>query len=186
MFALFRCYSINRNSPQPVQFYVTSVTGRIKEFLNKNQSGYVHWDAHVSEKHWLDVFKEEVELEKSRGEVGRPKNLENSIIYLTADSPKFVPNCEEIRQENNNIFIIGGLIDHNRHKGLALEKAQNLKVDHAQLPIDEHIKMAQRKVLSIPHVFEIMALASSGEFGHLGKSWKEIFEKVIPARKIAK
>lgn len=185
MVVLSRCYSINRSSTQPVQLYITSVTGRVKQFLEKNQSGYTKWDAIVSEKHWLDVFKAEVEVEKSKGEVGRPKNLANSIIYLTADSSELVPDCAEIRERNNNIFVIGGLIDHNRHKGLALEKARKLEVGHAQLPIGEHIKMVQRKVLSIPHVFEIMKLASFGEYGHLGMSWKEIFEQVIPSRKMA-
>ena len=58
------------------------------------------------------------------------------------------------------------------HK-LALEKG----VAHARLPIDEFVKMKTRKVLTVDHVFSILAAVTSG------KSWKDAFLDVLPDRK---
>ena len=58
------------------------------------------------------------------------------------------------------------------HK-LAVEKG----VAHARLPIDQFIKMKTRKVLTIDHVFSILAAVTSG------KSWKDAFLDVLPDRK---
>lgn len=48
---------------------------------------------------------------------------------------------------------------------------------HARLPIDEFIEMKTRKVLTVDHVFDILAGSSAG------KSWKDAFLRVLPARK---
>ena len=48
---------------------------------------------------------------------------------------------------------------------------------HARLPIDEFIKMKTRKVLTVDHVFSILAAVTSG------KSWKDAFLDVLPDRK---
>ena len=58
------------------------------------------------------------------------------------------------------------------HK-LAVDKG----VAHARLPIDEFIKMKTRKVLTVDHVFSILASVTAG------KSWRDSFLKVLPDRK---
>ena len=58
------------------------------------------------------------------------------------------------------------------HK-MALEKG----VSHARLPIDEFVKLKTRKVLTIDHVFSILAAVTSG------KSWRDAFLSVLPDRK---
>ena len=47
----------------------------------------------------------------------------------------------------------------------------------ARLPLDEHLKLATRRVLTIDHVFQILGLVSGG------KEWKEAFLEVLPAKK---
>lgn len=136
--------------------------------MEQYQQGFVNWDANCTEKHWTEMFQDEDKLNKN-------------IIYLTGDSPNNIPDTSTIQQQNSNIFIIGGLIDHNRHKEAALEIAKKYQVKHGQLPIREHIQMAHRRILAIPHVFEIMLYASNGTNG---SNWNEIFQKVIPIRKL--
>ena len=48
---------------------------------------------------------------------------------------------------------------------------------HARLPIDEFMEMKTRKVLTVNHVFDILASASTGA------DWKDAFLKAIPSRK---
>ncbi|PSN38365.1 tRNA methyltransferase 10 A [Blattella germanica] len=40
---LHRCYSLNRRSPSPMQFHVTSFDGKSKQEMEKH-SGYTNWD----------------------------------------------------------------------------------------------------------------------------------------------
>ena len=48
---------------------------------------------------------------------------------------------------------------------------------HARLPIDEFMDMKTRKVLTVNHVFDILASASNGN------NWKDAFISAIPSRK---
>ena len=56
---------------------------------------------------------------------------------------------------------------------MAVEKG----VAHARLPIDEFVKLKTRKVLTIDHVFSILAAVTSG------KNWRDAFLSVLPDRK---
>jgi tRNA (guanine9-N1)-methyltransferase len=59
-----------------------------------------------------------------------------------------------------------------------LNKAKELGIKTGQLPISEYVKLSQRKVLAVNHVFEILV-----EYLQC-KDWKQAFEKVIPQRKL--
>ena len=98
-----------------------------------------------------------------------------SIIYLTADSPHTLD-----RLEANTSYIIGGIIDKNRHKGLCYKRARERGIATARLPIGEYMTMQSRSVLAINHVVEIMLKwLETGD-------WGESFLSVIPKRKEAK
>jgi tRNA (guanine9-N1)-methyltransferase len=86
-------YAKNRRMDSPFQFYFTSCSNVLKNLLEK--SGLSNWDIHLHESHFLDVFSQE--------------NKQN-ICYLTSDSPNEIDDFEE-----NKIYIIGGLVDHNHH-----------------------------------------------------------------------
>ena len=68
-------------------------------------------------------------------------------------------------------------MDHNSHKGLCHKEATALGIQTARLPIDQFIHLNSRKVLTVNHVFEILAAVSEG------KGWKEALLKTIPERK---
>ncbi|KAL6739925.1 hypothetical protein Aduo_013322 [Ancylostoma duodenale] len=146
-------YSANRRSPEPLQFYITSFNGLSRKVYdgiesNKNQ------DISLKSESLDDLFKPD------------------EIVYLTADSDNVLSEIDDTK-----VYVIGGLVDHNSHKGLCLELAVRKGYGHARLPIDEFVEMKTRKVLTINHVFEILVHYSSNY------DWEKAFFTVIPPRK---
>ena len=80
--------------------------------------------------------------------------------------------------DDDAYYVIGGIVDHNKYKGLCLGKAQALGLETARLPLDEYVSVVGRKVLTVNQVFEILAT-----FKDTG-DWKQTFEAVLPRRKL--
>ncbi|KAA0190622.1 hypothetical protein HAZT_HAZT003366 [Hyalella azteca] len=150
---LHRCYSSNRRAKNPAQLYVTSFHGPSAQIMERN-NGFKNWDIHFKEESYLDLF------------------FKKDVVYLSSDSENVVNELDE-----NKIYVIGGLVDHNNHKGLCHRLACENEVNHARLPINEFMKMKTRQVLTIDHVFQILLAVTEG------KSWKNAFLGIIPARK---
>lgn len=149
-----RTYSINRRAKHPVQFYLTSFGGRSKTILEEIKCNYGNWDVHIKTEPYSDVFSQD------------------DVVYLTSDSPNVLSEVDE-----SKAYIIGGLVDHNHHKGLCYKLAVQRGIAHAQLPITEFVKLKSRKVITVNQVFEILLVFTET------KDWREAFFKVIPARK---
>lgn len=150
-----RTYSINRRADRPIQLYLTSFGGRSKTILDEIHCKYTSWDVHIKEESYGDVFSQE------------------DVVYLTSDSPNVLSEVDE-----SKAYIIGGLVDHNHHKGLCFRLAVERGIAHARLPISECLKLKSRTVITVNHVFEIMLLYSQT------KDWKESLVQVLPARKM--
>lgn len=150
-----RCYAENRRALHPVQFYLTSLGGQLKQSMDEKDKGWVNWkDINIKMEHYSEVMVKE------------------ELVYLTSDSPNVL---EEL--DHKKAYVIGGLVDHNHHKGITFERAKELGIDHAQLPLSSFVKMNSRKVLAVNHVFEIiLAYLERG-------SWQEAFFTVLPQRK---
>lgn len=99
-------------------------------------------------------------------------DVDKSIVYLTADSPYTLE-----RLEPHTCYIIGGIIDKNREKGLCYQIAREKKVRTAKLPIGEFMVLQSRHILATNHVMDIML-----KYLELG-DWGAAFMKVIPPRK---
>lgn len=99
-------------------------------------------------------------------------DVDKSIVYLTADSPYVLD-----RLEPNTNYVIGGIIDRNRHKGLCYKIAREKNVRTAKLPIGEYMVLQDRHVLTTNQVVEIML-----RWLELG-DWGAAFMQVIPPRK---
>ena len=56
----------------------------------------------------------------------------------------------------SQIYIVGGIVDHNRYKDLTLEKAQKQGIAHARLPIGEEIKLIKSRVLTVNQMLDIL------------------------------
>ncbi|KAI6070005.1 TRNA methyltransferase 10-like protein A isoform X1 [Aix galericulata] len=150
-----RCYAENRKAFHPVQFYLTSHGGQLKSNMNENDKGWVNWkDIQIRTEHYSELIKKE------------------DLVYLTSDSPDVLSDLDE-----KKAYVIGGLVDHNHHKGITYKKAVEQGIGHAQLPLGNFVKMNSRKVLAVNHVFEII-------LAYLEKrDWKEAFFSVLPQRK---
>ncbi|KAB0397361.1 hypothetical protein E2I00_018150 [Balaenoptera physalus] len=111
-------------------------------------------DIHIKPEHYSEFIQKE------------------ELIYLTSDSPNVLKELDE-----SKAYVIGGLVDHNHHKGLTYKQASEHGIDHAQLPLGNFVKMNSRKVLAINHVFEIIL-----EYLET-RDWQEAFFTILPQRK---
>ena len=94
------------------------------------------------------------------------------VVYLTSDSPH---TLDELKPYST--YIIGGLVDKNRHKGICYKTACEMGLKTAKLPIGEFMEMQSRFVLATNHVMEIMVRwLDCGD-------WGKAFLEVIPKRK---
>ncbi|KAK3348270.1 guanine-1-methyltransferase-domain-containing protein [Neurospora tetraspora] len=100
------------------------------------------------------------------------EDVNQSIVYLSAESDYTLDKLEA-----NTCYVIGGLVDRNREKGLCYGRAKAAKVRTAKLPIGEYMAMQSRYVLTTNQVVEIMA-----KWLECG-DWGEAFLTVIPKRK---
>ena len=97
---------------------------------------------------------------------------EGEIVYLTSDSPHTLE-----RLQPYGTYIVGGLVDKNRHKGICYKTACDKGIKTAKLPIGEFMEMQSRFVLATNHVVEIMVRwLECGD-------WGESFVEVMPKRK---
>ncbi|XP_032688101.1 tRNA methyltransferase 10 homolog A isoform X2 [Odontomachus brunneus] len=152
---ILRCYTLNRRAAAPLQFSLSSFTGKSRDDMEKH-NGYEHWDVNFHTKSYINIY---------------PKD---KIIYLTSESENVIE-----RLDHDFIYVIGGLVDHNFHKGICHKLANEAGIRHGRLPLDKFLQMKARKVLTIDHVFEILLRITEGD------TWQEAFLKVLPERKNA-
>ncbi|KAI8576845.1 hypothetical protein K450DRAFT_254548 [Umbelopsis ramanniana AG] len=150
-----RCYSSNRSAKYPCPITITSFGGDLEQVFDKKTPSRTNWKG-------VD-FTTETYLEKFDKE---------KLVYLSADSDNVATELDE-----NKVYIIGGIVDKNRYKGLCQEKAVKEGIPTAQLPIGEYLQLATRKVLTVNHVYEIMLKWLEC------KDWNQAFLEVIPQRK---
>jgi tRNA (guanine9-N1)-methyltransferase len=116
--------------------------------------------------------------EKSTGNAddqGSRFSHEPSIVYLTSDSPHTLDVLLPY-----TTYVIGGLVDKNRHKGICYKRAMERNIPTAKLPIGEYMNMQSRSVLATNHVVEIMVRWLEN------RDWGKAFLQVIPKRKEAR
>lgn len=80
----------------------------------------------------------------------------DNLVYLTADSETVLDDLDP-----ENIYIIGGLVDRNRFKGITMTKAQEQGIKTAKLPIGEYMKMSSSQVCSSSLATKVLSLSSN-------------------------
>ena len=181
-----RCYSDNRYAPYRVHLIVSSfnkgLKARFETVLCNNYRGwkgvrFTENDFGQAAREAQERMKDETDQGTVAGalsdqDTGDGDSNKGEIIYLTSDSPLTLK-----RLSPYSTYIIGGLVDRNRYKGICYGRAMESKVKTARLPISEHMEMASRSVLTTNQVMEIML-----KWLEVG-DWGEAFTKAIPKRK---
>ncbi|MCJ1362246.1 tRNA (guanine(9)-N(1))-methyltransferase [Acarospora aff. strigata] len=189
---LTRCYSDNHRAPYRAHMVISSFNGKLRDrfeglLANHHQSwrGVKFLDEDFVEaaqqaKDWM-TGKEGGSiagaLNKSNGtpddkNSSADDESEGEVIYLSSDSPDTLTELKP-----HSTYIIGGLVDKNRHKGICYKRAMDKGVKTAKLPIGDYMQMASRFVLATNHVAEIMV-----QWLELG-DWGDAFARVVPKRK---
>lgn len=185
-----RCYSDNHKAPFKAHLVLSSFGGPLKERFDNVLSGqYSSWKGvRVLEDGFYEAGDQAKEWMKGahggkllgalapKESPDRPSSTEDQeageLVYLTSDSPNTLTELKPY-----STYIIGGIVDRNRHKGVCYKRAMDRGVKTAKLPIGDYMQMNSRFVLATNHVSEIML-----RWLELG-DWGEAFLRVIPKRK---
>jgi tRNA (guanine9-N1)-methyltransferase len=117
-------------------------------------------------------ISEDVDADETAQTPNFQAEKEGEVVYLTSDSPHTLE-----RLQPYSTYIIGGLVDKNRHKGICYKTACDRGIKTAKLPIGKFMEMQSRFVLATNHVVEIMLRwLECGD-------WGQSFVKVMPKRK---
>jgi tRNA (guanine9-N1)-methyltransferase len=183
-----RCYSDNRKAQYRTHLALSSFGGKMKErFDGILAQQYTSWKGFrffeedfvaVAEKskEWMTgaeggkVAGVLVQSKEEEGQTLEVANEEGEIIYLSSESDNVLTHLKP-----NSTYIIGGLVDKNRHKGICHKRAVARGIKTAKLPIKEYLEMRDRQVLVTNHVLEI--LLKWMEFGDWGKAFMEVMPK---------
>jgi len=183
-----RSYSDNRKAPFRFHMAISSWGGKLRErFDGVLAKQYTSWKGfRFLEEDFVKVGELSKDWMKgpqggtisgalatgNQAEDGEEKGSEEEgeVVYLSAESENTLE-----RLKPNSTYIIGGLVDKNRHKGLCNKRALNRGIKTAKLPIGEFLQMKSRQVLVTNHVLEIMLRWL--EFDDWGKAFMEVLPK---------
>ena len=176
------CYSAMRHCKYKLPIQITSFNKRLKQRFETQLHDYHLWQGNISftGRSLTEYVTTTLNSESNNNEDNNNTtssadtiNMEN-LVYLTADTDE-----EITKLEPNHTYIIGGIVDKNRHKHLCYNKAKELGIKVARLPIGKYIEMNGRHVLVTSHVYELLCkwFENDGD-------WEKAFNKVLPPRKI--
>lgn len=185
-----RCYSENKNTNSRAHITVCSFGGKLKERFDNVLGHYKGWrgvrfldcdfvEAAEKAKEWMLDDEQGGKLAGSFSkladldEAGQAKlREEGETVYLSSESDETLTELKPY-----STYIIGGLVDKNREKGICHKRAGQKGVRTARLPIGNFMQMQSRKVLATNHVNEIMLKWLEGG------DWGQAFLQVVPKRK---
>ncbi|KAK9089907.1 hypothetical protein Scep_028989 [Stephania cephalantha] len=149
------CYAVNGRTASPAHLWLLGCKGEIGAQLQR-LPGFEKWMIEKDDKSYIEVLQDQKE----------------NLVYLTADAEKELDELDP-----KSVYIIGGLVDRNRWKGITMKKANEQGIQTARLPIGSFLKMSSSQVLTVNQVFEILIKYLET------KDWKASFFQVIPPRK---
>ncbi|EAW09469.1 tRNA (guanine(9)-N(1))-methyltransferase [Aspergillus clavatus NRRL 1] len=178
-----RSYSDNSRAPYRAHFVISSFDKLLKErFDTVLRKTHENWrGVRILQEDFAEAAEQSKEcMQGPQGgklagvfaDQPDAKPEDGEIVYLSSDSPNTLTELKPY-----STYIIGGLVDKNRHKAVCYKSAVAKGMKTAKLPIGEYIQMSHRQVLATNHVVEIMV-----RWLEL-RDWGKAFIQVIPPRK---
>ncbi|EEF28985.1 tRNA (guanine(9)-N1)-methyltransferase [Ricinus communis] len=149
------CYAVNGRCALPCHLWLTGCNGEMENQLGR-LPGFDKWMIEKESRSYMEALQDHKE----------------SLVYLTADAETVLDELDL-----KKVYIVGGLVDRNRWKGLTMKKAQEQGIQTAKLPIGSYMKMSSSQVLTVNQVIEILLKFLET------RDWKASFFQVIPQRK---
>ncbi|KAG8465208.1 hypothetical protein KFE25_012571 [Diacronema lutheri] len=145
-------YACNKRCEAPLPLHFTSFGGETARALDKVKGA--GWLVHRHEQPYWEVFPH------------------SSIVVLSAEATDVL-----LELEPGKVYVIGGLVDHNRHKGLIHGEAHARGLACARLPLEQFSTMVSRKVLAVNHVLHLLLRF------RVTRSWPQAIVDAVPGRK---
>lgn len=149
------CYAVNGRCTCPAHLWLTGCEGEMQSQLQR-LPGYEKWVIDKESHPYVEAFQHQ----------------KDDLVYLTADSETELDDLDP-----KKVYIVGGMVDRNRWKGVTLKKAKDQGIQTAKLPIGSYLKMSSSQVLTVNQVVEILLKYLET------RDWKASFFQVIPQRK---
>ncbi|KAG9148366.1 hypothetical protein Leryth_027350 [Lithospermum erythrorhizon] len=118
------CYAVNGRCTTPAHLWLTGCLGETHNQLQR-LPGFDKWVIEKESRSYIESFQDQKE----------------NLVYLTADSETTVDELDHTK-----VYIIGGLVDRNRFKGITQNKAKEQGIQTAKLPIGNFLKMSSSQV----------------------------------------
>ena len=164
-------YGVNRRALIPSQIHVTGVGNRLKSTFEKvKYEGWVGIDITSNDFNFPSIVN--TNDSNTNGNSQLFTSSSKTPVYLTSESENTLTTLD-----TNCIYLIGGIVDRNKFKGITHEKALKMNIPTAKLPIKEHAELTSSTVLTVNHVVEILL-----KFAET-KSWQEAIDCILPTRK---
>ena len=118
------CYAVNGRCPVPAHLWLTGCQGEMETQLQR-LPGFDKWIIEKEKQSYIQAFSER----------------KDNLVYLTADSETVLHEFDP-----SEVYIVGGLVDRNRWKGITMKKAEEQGIRTAKLPIGTYMKMSSSQV----------------------------------------
>ena len=189
------CYAANAASAHPLRLTFAGFSPAWEAALGGPSSGMHAWR----------VGRTAADYLAAAAEGGQEGGAPRRAVYLSADAPAQVDILEP-----GVAYVIGGLVDRNRHKGVAASRAASaasssppassatpppppppppgVTVSAACLPIGAHLATAAGAVLTVDQVARLLVRwweerENGGGGGAAHAWWATAVEEAVPARK---
>ena len=118
------CYAVNGRCSFPAHLWLTGCQGEMETQLQR-LPGFDKWNIEKEKQSYSQAFSDQ----------------KDNLVYLTADSETVLDELDPTK-----VYIIGGLVDRNRWKGITMKKAEEQGILTAKLPIGTYMKMSTSQV----------------------------------------
>lgn len=182
---LCRSYGVNKRASNPVHFILTSVSDKAKEALQRMSVS--NWkNVYLFDKHWSLLSQKDLSsigihsvvdsIDPTSASLDGSYIRREQFVYLTGDAPEtlqtFIPS---------RFYIIGGIVDKNRHKNLTFLESQKYGILAQKLPIKEesgNIQLQSSTIFTCNQIFELILSFLEKQ------NWRDALQECIPKRKI--